>query len=199
MTYSNDPRPPQRDDYPGGNVVRSEENRLPDGRLERVIEYADGRVERQIRDDRLYADPVVRDNENAARGLLVGVIAACLVGLGLIAWYFLSRDQEPNIQRIIVPQQQSPSPSPTVDQPNINITVPSPASPQVPDVNTDITIPGQQAPAAPNTDSAPTINNNIEVPSPAVAPPASPDGADTAPGTTPEGTTDPGATAPPAQ
>lgn len=199
MTYSNDPRSPRPDDYPPGNVVRSEENRLPDGRLERVIEYADGRVERQIKDDRLYADPVARDNENAARGLLVGVIAACLVGLGLVAWYFLSRDQEPNIQRIIVPQQQSPSPAPTVNQPDINITIPSPAGTQAPS-ETNITVPpAQEAPAAPSQDSAPTINNNIEVPSSPVAPPTSPDTTDLAPETTPEGTTSPGSTAPPVQ
>jgi hypothetical protein len=159
MSYPNNPEPPRPDPFiDPDETVRRQETR-----------YQDGSVDRRVEEDRLYIDRSARDNENAARGLLVGIIAACLVGLGLVAWYLLNqRDEQPQVQPVIVPQQQSPSSPPQSSQspPDINITVPnaSPVPQSPPDVNTNITVPSPAS--SPPASTAPTINNNIAVPSP---------------------------------
>lgn len=158
MTYPNDPESPRRDPLPPNEPVG------PGTPPYKKEGYVDGRIQ----DDRLFVEEQrARDNDNAARGLLIGIILASLVGLGL-AWYFLNRRDEQPVQQIIVPGQQSPSTTPQQSvtppsPPNVDINVPSPQQSQAPAPNVNITVPSTQ----PSQANPPAINNNITVPSPA--------------------------------
>lgn len=161
MTYPNEPESPRRDPNTGEPIVR------PDA------PYQEGYVEGQKVDDgRLFVEEQrVRDNDNAARGMLIGIIVASLLGLGVLAWYFLNQREAP-VQQIIVPQRTSPAPqaSPSTP-PDVNIVVPSgqPQAPApAPDVDNNITLPSAQPSQAP--EPAPEINNNITIPTPAESP-----------------------------
>ncbi len=163
MTYPNDPESSRHDSY--GNVND------PAGKPDPL--HQEGYLAGQkAENDRLFLEEQrARDNDNAARGVLIGIVVASLLGLGVLAWYLLAqRNQEP-IQQIIVPEQTSPSPAASEappPPPEVNITVPStqpsqaPVSP--PDVDNNITVPSPQPSQAPET--APEINNNITIPSP---------------------------------
>ncbi|BDM78866.1 hypothetical protein AM10699_17350 [Acaryochloris marina MBIC10699] len=63
----------------------------------------------------------IRDNDNAARGLLVGVIATTFFGLGILAWYILTNRQNTEVTPKVIPAQPSESSTP----PDINITLPN--------------------------------------------------------------------------
>jgi hypothetical protein len=155
MSYSNDPNAPRRE------PINREETYYPDGSVDRreEIVHPNGSVDRRIYAEPRYDDPVVRDNENAARGMLVGIILASLLGLGLVLWYLATQRQPEPAQNIILPQQQTTPQQPTTpqQQPNVNITVPptqtqpAPVQQAPPDVNVtpnvNITVPpAQQAP-----------------------------------------------------
>jgi len=156
MTYPNDPESPRRDPLPPNEPAGPGDPRYTGG-------YADSQ---KVQDDRLFVNEQrARDNDSAARGLLIGIILASLVGLGL-AWYFLNRRDEQPVQQIIVPGQQSPSTTPQQSvtppsPPDVDINVPSPQQPQAPAPNVNITVPSTQ----PSQATPPEINNNITVPS----------------------------------
>lgn len=137
----------------------------------------------------------VRDNDNAARGLLLGIILASLVGLVLGTIYYLNRrDEAPIPAPLIVPVPRAnqpstppaptrtierektiiekivPAPQPSPVQRATPAPQPSPASPQ-PAPNINITVPNSQrqdppAPQAAPAPSSPSNNINITVPSP---------------------------------
>jgi outer membrane biosynthesis protein TonB len=135
--------------------------------------YAHGRVVENIRQEEVQE---VRDNDNAARGLLLGIILTGLTGLTIAAVYLLNQRSQvppPATPPVVIPQA-SPSPSqppqvrervierqvpaPQAPAPNVNITVPSPAPQQAPV--------SQPAPAnPPASQSAPAAQ-----PSPATTP-----------------------------
>lgn len=122
------------------------------------VDYQDGYTQgRAVEQHRYEANQQVRDNDNAGRGLLVGLIlagTAALVGGGL---YLLNQSNQPPapVERtIVVPgaaPSPSPSPSPQVRERIIerDRLVPVPQAPaQAPRVNITIPQPQQPAPAA---------------------------------------------------
>ncbi|AFZ15014.1 hypothetical protein Cri9333_4225 [Crinalium epipsammum PCC 9333] len=134
----------------------------------RVTSYRDGYVHGRVLERRRQDEVLeVRDNNNAARGLLIGLSIASLLGLGLAALFFWNQRPEEAPTQIIVPQSVSPSPSPqsaetqnrtTVIERQVEkvpqVIVPQqPASaPQQSAPNINISVPRQVAPAAPKTD-----------------------------------------------
>lgn len=129
MSYSNDPnRPPNLDD----------QSRYREG-------YVEGR-------------DAARGGSNAALGFLLGLLTLGL--LGLIGWFVIGREaavpdtQSPGETNIInVPAPEAPeapaAPQPNIEQPDVNITVPSP----------DL---GGAAPETGGTDTAPTTPENAQ-------------------------------------
>ncbi|HEY9846507.1 MAG TPA: hypothetical protein V6D03_09940 [Candidatus Caenarcaniphilales bacterium] len=186
MAYPNDPESPRPDAYGKADEPLRRQDAHYQGN------YGDSQ---RTEDERLLMDQTARDNDNAARGLLLGIILASLIGLGM-AWYFLTQREDEPVQQpaIIVPAQESSRPTPEVRERIIEketntITVPTSQPSQAPPAAPDnITLPTSQPSQAPA--AAPEINNNITVPSGA---PQSASPSDTAPtvDTTPTETTDP--------
>ncbi len=122
-----------------------------------------------LRDRELYnrelrrENQAIRENNNAASGLMLGIILTSLVGLGLGALFlFNQRTESPaptNRQTIIERTQEVPVPVPQPQAPDVNINVPQPEAPPAPDVNLNIPNPiPQEAPTtntAPSADTAP--------------------------------------------
>lgn len=109
--------------------------------------YVDGRDLEQRREDL-----AVRDNDNASRGLLLGIILTSLVGLAVGAAYLVTQRNEtpvPDNRPIVVPRANpSPNQSPQVRERVIerDRIVPVPQQ-QAPDVNVTVPSTGQQAPS----------------------------------------------------
>jgi hypothetical protein len=177
MTNFNDrknhPNPsPGDSNIPG--VTGTNETNINEGSSVDQAAYRDGYVHgRTVEQTRLDGTQEVRDNDNAARGLLLGTLLTGLVALTVGATYFLSqRNQTPVPNSTIVVPKSSPAPSqspqvierdrvvpvPVPQQqapaPNVNITVPSPSS-QAPAARPAPATQPAPAPAAP-TQSAPT-------------------------------------------
>lgn len=147
------------------------DNITPDELVEpgRVTSYRDGYVHGRVLERRRQDEVLeVRDNNNAARGLLIGLSLASLVGLGLAALFFWNQRPEEAPTQIIVPQSVSPSPSPQSAETQNRTTVierqvekvpqvivpqqPATSAPQQSAPKINITVPRQAAPAAPKTD-----------------------------------------------
>jgi hypothetical protein len=154
-------------------------------------DYHEGYVQGEVSENhRKSKDQTVKDNDNAARGLLLGIILASVVGLILGTTYFLNRrDEAPTLVPLVVPVPKANQPSAPSNTTKIIekektiieklIPVPqaspvqkaSPAekvapSPQVnPAPNINITVPNsqrQEAPAQPVA-PAPSAPNNIKI------------------------------------
>ena len=120
--------------------------------------------DREIDNQRLRRDnQIVRENNSASNGLMVGILLTSLIGLGLGAFFLFNRGGDtpapaggPTIiertREVPVPQPQAPD----VKPPDINITVPKVEAPPAPDVN--VTIPSPAASPAPAAETAPTGN-----------------------------------------
>lgn len=132
MSYSNDPNRPNLDD----------QARYREG-------YAEG--------ERSAAS---RDSSSGGLGFLLGIVLLAL--LGLLGWFLIGRNtsQSPDTQApqgetniINVPAPEAPEvPSPNIQQPDVNITVPSP--------NTGV---GDTAPDTDaGADTAPTAPDNAQ-------------------------------------
>lgn len=132
--------------------------------------YRDGYVDGQVTENR-YQQAVLteRDNENAGRGLLIGILLTSLAALTAGAiWYYNQRDDVDPVQTIVVPNSQpAPSPSPEARQ---NTTIIE----KTRDVPVPVIVPQQQAPApAPQAPApAPAPDINISVPNSVTQPPA---------------------------
>lgn len=137
--------------------------------------HQDGYVQgRAVEQHRNAVNQEIRDNDNAGRGLLVGIILTSLVGLTAGGLYLLNQsNQTPTtIDRTIVVPKAAPAPSqsPQVRERVIERerVVPVPQQPQpaaVPNVNVTVpqqSAPTQSAPAAP-TQSAPAQSNTQTV------------------------------------
>ncbi len=134
----------------------------------RVTSYRDGYVHGRVLERRRQDEVLeVRDNNNAARGLLIGLSIASLLGLGLAALFFWNQRPEEAPTQIIVPQSVSPSPSPQSAETQNRTTVIERQVEKVPQVivpqqpvsapqqsapKINITVPRPAAPAAPKTD-----------------------------------------------
>lgn len=137
--------------------------------------YQDGYVQGRVVENSLQNDyKRVRDNDNAARGLMLGIGLTSLVGLAVGAVYFLNQREEapaPQVipQVITVPKANDPSPAPSqsrtiekqktiiekivpVPQPSpvqpVQKAVPAPQPPS-PAPNINITVPNSQRQEAP--------------------------------------------------
>lgn len=117
----------------------------------RIAERHDVEQERLVRDN-------VRDNDNAARGLLLGILLTSLLGAALAtAFYLTQRNEAPTPNTPVVPNeaprtQQSPQVQERIIERDRVVPVPqqqqAPASPNVIVVPGSEGSTGQQAPAA---------------------------------------------------
>ncbi len=148
------------------NHVNTNGNVDPD----RAVSYRDGYVHGRVTEQSLQEDGLeVRDNNNAARGLLVGITLTSLVGLALAAMFFWYPRSEPTPAPAVVPAPvSSPAASQsqtkqttviekhTVEQVPVSVPQQSAPAPRT-DVNVNVPNPSQQ-PA--NTKSSTTVNVN---------------------------------------
>jgi len=116
--------------------------------------YRDGYVSGQVTERELREEnQIARDNDNAARGLLIGVIATSILGLILGTLFFLNQRENPApVAPIIVPNRSvapaaSPSPSPTTR-----------TETQIIERERLVPVPQTQAPAPQAPAPAPTVN-----------------------------------------
>lgn len=220
MTNLNDREAYNRENYPSsdnrnlsGQVTGTNETNVSQGAVPRQAAYRDGYINgRDIEQRRYEVDQEVRDNDNAARGLLLGILLTGAVGLATAA-YFLSQRNDPNpapaSQTIVVPKaspspQQSPQVRERVIERDRVVPVPQQAPAAAPDVNITVPRPAPQAPASQSaptqpapTQSSPqssTPDQTTQQAAPAQTSPSTTDGAS---GSTSEGTATDGATTQP--
>jgi len=111
----------------------------------------------------------VRDNENAGRGLLLGILLASLVGLVLGTLYYFNRGEEAPTPApvIVVPRANQPSATPaptrTIEREKtiIEKVVPVQPSPVQKATPAPQPSPAQQATPAPQANPAPNINITV--------------------------------------
>lgn len=144
--------------------------------------YRDGWVDRQMEEERRYLEQ--GDTNNTTRGLLIGILAACLAGLGLIAWYLLTQRNQLETQPVIVPEPTVPAPAPPPATAPQNPGTPPPA----PGPSSPLPRPTPEPPAAAPAPTAPAPTPEppaVESPTPASPPlspaPATPPALDTSP------------------
>ncbi len=124
--------------------------------------YVEGRIDENRYQGEVLAE---RDNENAGRGLLIGILLTSLAALtaGGI-WFYNQRNDADPVQTIVVPNNQPAiSPSPEAKQEPTIIE-------RTRDVPVPVVVPQQQAPASQAPAPAPDIN--ISVPNSVTQPPA---------------------------
>ena len=128
--------------------------------------YRDGYLQGRMSEQQLNeANQTARDNESAARGLLIGIIFTGLAALVIGAVFLLNqRSQTPVlIQRIAPTASPSPSPSPQVRDRIIErdrvVPVPQPQAPQV-----NIAVPNSGQSTAPSTQTAPGSSSTQTAP-----------------------------------
>ncbi|MEO0374579.1 MAG: hypothetical protein AAF329_08140 [Cyanobacteria bacterium P01_A01_bin.17] len=103
-----------------------------------------------------------RDSENTSRGLLIGVLATAVVGLGILAWFLSTQRDSPTVAPVPVPvpdTQASPSPSPVPPDVNVNITEPPVETAPPPEINTEVTVPSPAVQPSPESQPAPVEEN----------------------------------------
>ena len=131
--------------------------------------YGDGYVDGQVTENRYQQEVLTeRDNENAGRGLLIGILLTSLAALTAGAiWYYNQRDDATPTTIVVPNSQPAPSPSPEARQ---NTTIIE----KTRDVPVPVIVPQQQAPApAPAPQApAPAPDINISVPNSVTQPPA---------------------------
>lgn len=129
-----------------------------------------------LRDRERYAreiereNQIARENNNAAGGLLLGIILTSVIGL-IVGAFFLTSDrntpQSPRTTIIERTREAVPVPQPQAPQaPDVNVTVPQPELPNPPDIEVNIPSPAAPvAPEAPTSESAPAGDATTEAPS----------------------------------
>ncbi|MBE9049310.1 hypothetical protein IQ243_02605 [Nostocales cyanobacterium LEGE 11386] len=166
--------------------------------------YGQGYVQgRNIERHYQQANLAERDNNNASRGLLLGIIFTSLVAVivGFI-WYFNQRNNTPaeSVVPVLVPTPDNTSPSPqpqttiierTREVP-VEVPIPVPVSPpSLPESNSPATqtpIPTNPTPNIPNSETGNDSSPNIGEP----AQTTPPQGVDESNGTSNSGASDPG-------
>lgn len=145
------------------NVTRTSEtvNNIPNLNTPQAG-YVEGRVDENLHQGEVLAE---RDDENASRGLLIGILLTSLAALTAGAiWYFNRNDADP-VPTIVIPNSQpAPSPSPEAKQETTIIE-------RTRDVPVPVVVPQQQAPApqAPAPAPAPDIKIDNSVTQPPAA------------------------------
>lgn len=122
--------------------------------------YVDGRIDENRHQGEVLAE---RDNENAGRGLLIGILLTSLAALSAGAiWFYNQRNDADVPPTIVIPNSQpDPSPSPAAKQETTIIE-------RTRDVPVPVVVPQQQAPApqAPAPAPAPDIKIDNSVTQP---------------------------------
>ncbi len=164
------------------NVTRTTETVNNNTSDHKTNSYSDGYVHGRVSERRYQENVLVeRDNENAARGLLIGILLTSLAALAAGAIWLLNERNEappPVIPPVVVPDSQpDKNPSPEANQPaqketiiertrDVLVPVPQPQAPSpAPQQDLNITVPNsapQQpgAEQAPATQTAPTQPQN---------------------------------------
>lgn len=141
--------------------------------------YVNGQAAERYQEDAL----VARDNENAGRGLLIGILLASLAALTAGAvWFANQRDDVNPVNPVVVPVPNRAEPSPVPEAKTETTIIEKTRDVLVP-------VPQQQSSPAPQQ-SAPAPEQNVNITVPPVTPP-SPTAAEQAPATetAPEETT----------
>lgn len=130
--------------------------------------FRDGYVHGQVT-ERGYQEEVLseRDNNNAARGLLLGIILTSLAALTVGVVWFLNQSNEAPTQvlpSVVVPAEPDVSPSPETKEP--------PAKETIIERTRDVLVPIPQQPTPQAPAPAPQPNVNITVPNSAPQQPA---------------------------
>jgi len=130
--------------------------------------YRDGYVHGQITEHHYQEDVLAeRDNNNASRGLLLGILLTSLVALTVGAIWLLNQRNEvpsPVVPPVMVPDAQpEPTRSPEANQPAERETI-------IRERPVFVPVPQQQAPAPQAPSPAPQPNINITVPNSAPQP-----------------------------
>src|SRR4028119_1804157 len=148
--------PNENGKVPNNGNINNNTNVAPD----RSVPYRDGYVHGRVVEQQYQEEgQEIRDNNNAARGLLLGIGLTTLAGLTAGAFYLLNRPQEaPAPAPVVVPvPKASPSPSPVASQQPqerttviertkiVPVPVEKPASPQ-PAPRVNVNVPPQPAP-----------------------------------------------------
>jgi len=131
-----------------------------------------GYVQGQMAENHQAGTQEVRDNENAGRGLLLGILLASLAGLVLGSVYYFNRAEEAPTPApvIVVPKANQPSatPAPTriieKEKTIIEKIVPVPVQPSPVQKATPAPQPSPAQKAAPAPQANPAPNINITVP-----------------------------------
>jgi hypothetical protein len=147
--------------------------------------YTDGHFAQERRDE----EKEVLEDDNKSKGLLIGVIVACVAGLTAGTIYFMTRDNTPPPLPVVVApiNQSSPTPTPTPPEPEVRIVekpvvtiVPAPAPQNQPNESTvNITTnppasnPSETAKPSPEAPNTPTTAP-VATPPPAPAPTPTP-------------------------
>jgi hypothetical protein len=169
QTYNREVRQDSYNDANGHthtNVTRTEET-VNNGVVKpNADSYRDGYVSGRV-SERSYQEEnlAVRDNNNAASGLVIGLLLTSLVGLAAGTWFFLNQRNDapaPVIPNIVVPRQPDAKPAPAAK--------PAPEARQAPKKETTIIertrdvlvpVPQKQAPAPQPVAPAPNINITV--------------------------------------
>jgi hypothetical protein len=161
---------------PVNPVINRGEQPLPSN-----VAYRDGYSQGRVSQQRIDAtNQAIRDNDNAGRGLLLGVLVTALAAFAIGAFFLLNQRQTPVppiIQRITPDASPSPAQSPQVRERIIErdriVPVPQNEPPQVNITVPDVAPPPQAAPVIPETQPAPQTgitNDPAQVSPPGTAP-----------------------------
>jgi hypothetical protein len=119
----------------------------------RATSYRDGYVHGRVAESRIEEDRLeVRDNNNAARGLFIGILLTSLLGITLAALYYWNQRQQVE-PAIVVPVPTSPAPAAN-QQPNRQTTVIERQVDQVPQVVPSMVMLGYLASSVQSADFA---------------------------------------------
>jgi hypothetical protein len=133
----------------------------------RAVSYRDGYIHGRVSERHLQEEElVVRDNNNAARGLLIGIVLTALVAIGVGALFFWNQRQQeqiPAAPAVVPVVPASPAPATSQNQGKQTTVIERHTVEQVP-----VSVPQQAAPPNVNVNvpaqPAPRTNVNVTVP-----------------------------------
>ncbi len=151
--------------------------------------YVDGNVDGNISKNRVQQEiQEVRNENNTAGGLIIGIFITALVGIAGLAYFFWGRPQPVvNTPVIVVPTPAAPQQpikqTTIIEKTNtierVPVIVPAPQQ-SAPNVNVKVNVPQSQAPKNPQPAAAPQNTTiNIAPPAPSVQAPKSTPSAET--------------------
>lgn len=151
------------------NVTRTSETVNNNTAQQKTNSYSDGYVRGRVSERSHQENLAQRDNNNAARGLLLGIILTSVAALAVgIAWYIHQSNEAstPVAPTVIVPNPPDEKPTPEANKPpekqtiiertrDVLVPVPQQAPSPTPQQDINITVPNP-APQQPAAEKAPT-------------------------------------------